>query len=208
MSKKICSRIYIVIDPDKKKEEIIKQLFKLKRESIAALQIWDNPDIDTIDEELLNKIFQIFKNKTPILINNKWKLLKKFEFDGVHFDEIPKELDKIVSKIGHDFIKGITLNNDLKIVEKAEKLNFDYLSFCALFPSKTVDNCEIVNPETIQECSKITSMPIFLSGGITPNKIHQLKYLSFQGIAVVSGIMKAKDSKKKFKKYKFELNKL
>src|SRR5699024_9122059 len=117
MSKKICSGIYIVIDPAQKKEEIIKQLFKLKRESIAALQIWDNPDIDTIDEELLNKIFQIFKNKTPILINNKWKLLKKFEFDGVHFDEIPKELDKIVSKIGHDFIKGITLNNDLKIVE-------------------------------------------------------------------------------------------
>jgi len=206
MHSKIQSGIYIVVNPAQHREEIIRQLSQIKDEKIAALQIWDHPDIAQIDEDLLRTIIQMFKGKAPILINNQWKLVERFAFDGVHFDEIPEDFDTITTEIGHDFIKGLTLHNDLTLVEKANQLNFDYLSFCAMFPSKTVNSCEIVQPETVKKCSKLTDMPLFLSGGITPDKINQLRELPFQGIAVVSGIMNAEHPEKVFEEYKSALN--
>lgn len=205
MYSKIKSGIYIVVNPAQHREEVIRQLSKIKNEKLAALQIWDHPDIAQIDEDLLKTILQMFKGKTPILINNRWKLLKQFAFDGVHFDEIPKDFDAITAEIGRDFIKGLTLHNDLSLVEKANQFNFDYLSFCAMFPSKTVNSCEIVQPETVKKCSELTDIPLFLSGGITPNRINQLRELPFQGVAVVSGIMNAEHPQKIFKEYKLEL---
>src|SRR5690625_5063679 len=175
MKKTIGSGLYIVVNPAQEKDEIIEQLNKIKNENIAALQIWDNPDLKSIDKPLLQKILHIFKGKTPVLINNKWEMLKEFAFDGVHFDRIPQNFQEIDRQINQDFIKGVTLENNLALVKKAEHLNFDYLSFCAMFPSKTVDSCEIVRPETVQKCRNMTAMPIFLSGGITPANVNKLK---------------------------------
>lgn len=200
--------LYIVIDPAKNKKEILKQLAKIKEKAIAAVQIWDNPDVSELKGSLINEIIGLFKGKVPILINNKWELLQNYNFDGIHFDKIPSDLKEIEAKIRHPFIKGLTLNNDLDILKKAVDLSFDYFSFCALFPSKTVDDCEIVHPDTIKKCRKLTTMPIYLSGGITPNKVKELKNYSFQGIAVVSGIMDAENPSEAFDNYQVELNKI
>lgn len=205
MKRSIKSGLYIVVNPAQEKEEIINQLKKIKNEAIAAIQIWDNPNLESIDEQLLDEIIQLFKNKTPVLINNKWELMADFAFDGVHFDQIPQDFQAIQNQIKYDFIKGVTLENDLSVVKKAEQLNFDYLSFCAMFPSKTTDACKIVRPETIKKCREMTTMPIFLSGGITPINMNKLKDLSFEGIAVVSGIMNADNPQDVFKQYELEL---
>lgn len=208
MGKEIKSGIYIVINPAQNNDDILNQLVQIKDESIAAIQIWDNPDVKALNENLIDEIIQLFKNSTPILINNQWELLKEFEFDGVHFDKIPGNYNELINEINRDFIKGITLGNDLNIVEKADNLNFDYVSFCSMFPSQTSDNCEIVRTETVLKCREITDMPIFLAGGITPNNIKELKNLSFQGVAVVSGIMNAHQPKEALKKYKLQFKKM
>jgi len=208
MKHKIQSGIYIVIDPAQNEEIIVRQLSQIKEETIAAVQIWDNPKVECINKHLFDDVLQMFKGKAPVLINNNWELLESYEFDGVHFDKIPENFDEIVSSIKRRFIKGLTLTNDLSFIEEAKRLNFDYFSFCAMFPSNTVDSCEIVSVETVKECSKLTTLPIFLSGGITPKNLKSLHELPFQGIAVVSGIMNAAHPKDVFKKYLLELNKL
>ncbi len=207
MKSKIESGIYIVINPAQDRKHIIAQLSKIKSEPIAALQIWDPPDREAIEEELIEDILELFKDRVPVLINNQWELLKDFELDGVHFDQIPKNYKEIENELDRDFIKGITLNNDLNVVEKANDLRFDYLSFCAMFPSKTSNHCELVHPETVRKCRKMTRIPIFLAGGITPESVKKLKNLSFQGVAVVSGIMDATNPKEVFKEYELELKK-
>lgn len=207
MKKEIKAGIYLVINPAQNKEEILIKLNKVKDESIAAIQIWDNPEVEFIDEDLLQEIIQIFKDKVPVLINNKWRLLKRFEFDGIHFDNIPDDFDRIKKEINNNFIKGLTLENNLAAIKKAEELGFDYLSFCAMFPSQTSDDCEIVQLETVRKCREMTNMPIFLSGGITLENIKKLKDLSFHGIAVVSGIMKAVEPQKVIKQYESALKK-
>lgn len=202
MKKHIIKGVYVVVDPAMPKSEILKQLDKIKEERIAAIQIWDNPKLESVEESLLQDIVDLFsKSNTPILINNHWELLKTIALDGVHFDRIPEDLPSIITEIDKPFLKGLTLENDLTAVGQAEKLQFDYLSFCSIFPSSTSDTCEIVKHETIQRCREITSMPIFLAGGIDLENSKLLKNLPFDGFAVVSSVMKAEDPKEIVKQY-------
>ena len=46
---------------------------------------------------------------------------------------------------------------------------------------------------------------IFLSGGITPDNMEELKELNYDGIAVVSGIMNAENPLKSLNLYKEKL---
>lgn len=205
MQKEIKPGVYIVINPAQNKEEILHRLTQIKDEEISAIQIWDNPDVEKIDEELIEETIRLFKNTTPVLINNKWEMLEKYALDGIHFDAIPDNYNEILSELNRDFIKGITLGNDLEVVRKANELNFDYVSFCAMFPSQTAGYCEIVSPEAVKKCREMTEMPIFLAGGIRPDNIISLRDLSFQGIAVVSGIMNADRPKEALKEYQIQL---
>jgi len=74
-------------------------------------------------------------------------------------------------------------------VRWAAKHDIDYISFCSMFPSSNVGNCEIIAYETVKEASLIFDKPLFLAGGIYPENIKQLDELKFDGIAVISGIM-------------------
>lgn len=204
--KKIGSGVYVVVDPAMERNAILKQLEKIKDENLAAVQIWDNFSQVENPEGLFDSIIQIFQHtETPVLINNQWETLKKHAFDGIHFDGIPLDMVRINEDINRPFMKGITLTNDLHVAEKAEELRFDYLSFCSVFPSETSNSCELVSFESIKKCKEITSMPIFLSGGITPDNITSLKEVKFAGIAVVSGVMKAVDPVETLRKYKQKL---
>jgi thiamine-phosphate pyrophosphorylase len=67
----------------------------------------------------------------------------------------------------------------------------DYISFCSVFPSKSVSTCNLVSREIINKARAFTSIPIFLSGGIDLNNLPLLEGTGLDGIAVISGIMSA-----------------
>lgn len=190
--KTISDGVYLVIDPLIGPDKILSQLKLIKNEKIAAIQIWNNPKTKDVAFSLIENIIALFENSaTPILINNNWQLLKTLPLDGVHFDEVPKNLSAIEAEISRPFIKGLTLQNDLMAVEKDNNLKFDYLSFCSLFPSLTAKNCEIVSFETIKKCRQRTTRPIFLAGGIRLDNMASILQLPANGIAVVSAVMNA-----------------
>ncbi|HLT93208.1 MAG TPA: thiamine phosphate synthase, partial [Membranihabitans sp.] len=89
----------------------------------------------------------------------------------------------------------------------AESHRLDYISFCSLFPSSTADRCEIVRFDTIQNARKMTDIPLFLAGGITPEKMELLQDLDYWGIAVVSGIMLAQNPREELRKFYQEFKK-
>ncbi len=202
MKKAILKGVYIVVDPLMDEVRIIQQLEKIKNENISAVQIWNNPKVENIESSLIDNIIRVFQNTpTPILINDQWELLKNHDLDGVHFEELPEDWERIREEISIPFIKGLTLQNDLTSVPLFNELNFDYLSFCSLFPSLTADQCEIVSQDTVEKCRKLTSKPIFLAGGINLENIQSIQHLPADGIAVVSSIMNAENPLEKLKEY-------
>lgn len=210
MTKQKLSGIYLIVDPTVEKTELLEKVEQALEGGVDILQVWNHwPEGMRITdkEQLITFIIEMADNyEVPVLINEAWKFLKSTPLDGVHFDEVPENLDRIKGEIDREFITGITCSNDLDRVEWADKNGFDYISFCAMFPSPSVGSCEIVRPETVQKARERTDLPLFVSGGITPEKITELDELNFDGIAVISGILNEDNPKKQASKYKQLLN--
>jgi len=204
---KISSGIYLVIDPSMDELLLLNKLTLCLKEKLAAVQIWDNFKAEQNISGLIRKICDLCHAKNvPVLINNKWELLNDFLLDGVHFDEIPENYSAIKERINKPFMCGLTCNNDLTFVDWASKNKLDYISFCSIFPSSTVNSCELVSFNTINQAAKRYSLPIFLAGGIKPENLDKLKELDYAGIAVISGIMSSDRPNESIKKYREKLN--
>lgn len=202
MKKNIQNGIYLLIDPSMNRQVLLSRLKEIIWEEIAAIQIWDNFSANENRIEFIEEILCLTQTKNiPVIINNQWQLLKQLNLDGVHFDKIPDNILQVRTEIGREIITGITCGNDLSAVTWANENGLDYISFCSMFPSSTANSCELVTFNTVKEASNITSLAIFLAGGIRPENIEALNELNYSGIAVVSGIMNNDKPAEAFKKY-------
>lgn len=205
MKKTLDGGIYVVVNPQMEETTLLDRLQKLTTQPIAAIQIWDHFDQDLVDLEIIHKIHGICRAASvPLLINNRWEILEEIALDGVHFDEIPEHLNAIRKQIGRPFIVGLTCGNEQNKLGWAAE-HADYISFCAMFPSTSAGPCEIVTPETVKVARKVFKRPLFLSGGIKPENMHELKDLEFDGVAVISGLMQAVDPTRELRKYQQQL---
>ncbi|MCC5938297.1 MAG: thiamine phosphate synthase [Lunatimonas sp.] len=190
MKKKIGKGVYLVIDPSMQQEVLLTKLWEISKYPLAAVQVWDNFPLGEDPKDLITQIAKIFHpTHVPLLINNRWELLDSSPLDGVHFDTVPSGFGALKEGWGKDVIIGITCTNDLSRVEWANANGLDYLSFCSMFPSSSAGVCELVSPATVKAAQKMTSLPIYLAGGIKPDKISELIGLDYAGVAVISGIM-------------------
>jgi thiamine-phosphate pyrophosphorylase len=201
-TRNIRSGIYLVIDPSMEENLLMEKLRCSLREPIAAVQIWDNFTPGQNALQLIRQITGLCHEKdVPVIINNQWKLFCLSETDGIHFDSVPGNYTAIKEVIARPFISGLTCGNDPEHVRWAHDNGLDYISFCSIFPSTTANSCELIDFETIRSARKITPMPIFLSGGITPENMPELHNVPFDGVAIVSGIMGADEPDRAIKTY-------
>jgi thiamine-phosphate pyrophosphorylase len=209
MKNNIRKGVYLIIDPSIDKTTLLRKLSQALSGDIVAVQIWDNFKAECDVIKLVKDVHYLCKkHNTPLLINNRWEILLETEIEGAHFDKQPGNINLIKKQLRKETIIGITCGNDLSVVKWAELNNLSYLSFCSMFPSTTANSCELVTFNTIKEAQKITSMPIFLAGGITIENIHQITDLNVTGIAVVSGIMQQENPTEALKFYQQKLSKI
>lgn len=206
--KEVNGGLYLVVDPSLNQTELLTKLDLALYGGVSMVQIWDNWLVEINKEEVIRSICNLCRNyDVPVLINNEWELTNHLPLDGVHFDKVPHNLDEIKLKIQKPLLIGITCNNDLGDIKWAEEQQIDYISFCSIFSSSTSTSCELVNFKTIEEAKKITTIPLYLAGGIQESNLHLLKDLNYDGIALVSGIMSAVNPVKVTKKYLAEIKK-
>jgi thiamine-phosphate pyrophosphorylase len=199
--------IYLVIDPSMERSTLLNKLQQVVKEKIAAVQIWDNFKQGGDPKTLINEVLSLcHPANIPVLINNRWEWLRETDLDGVHFDSMPDRLPQLKIQLERNFITGVTCNNDLSVVRQADENKLDYVSFCSMFPSSTSNSCDLVTFETVKEARSISSLPVFLAGGIRPENIELLGELEYSGIAVVSGIMSAAEPRETIRLYEQKLN--
>ncbi len=200
----ITGGIYLVLDPAMETQLLLNKLANALAGGLQVVQIWNNWQPRTDKLALIAEIYQLcHAYHVPVLINEEWELLAQTSYlQGVHFDAIPPNIAAIRRATGKPFIAGITCSGNLDTVAWAHEHHFSYVSFCAMFPSISAGSCDIVMPETVKAARSITGMPIFVSGGITPENITALKKLTpFDGVAVISGILSAENPQQQVKQY-------
>jgi thiamine-phosphate pyrophosphorylase len=205
-TRKINGGLYLVVDPALQLELILPKIKQAIAGGIDVLQVWNNWSAGQNKQNIINAICNIaHASNIPVLINEEWQLLQTTQLDGVHFDNVPTEINAIRQAIAKPFIIGITCGNDLNRIKWANDNRLDYISFCSMFPSPSAGVCEIVKKETVIQARQLTPLPIFVAGGITLNNIEELEDISINGIALISGIMKADDAHATAKNFKEKL---
>lgn len=217
---KIKGGLYFVVDISAVEKLGLEKLCEIVERAIKGgvdvIQIWADKSKWEIEfaklSEATKKLIEIaHKYDVPVLIANDVELCVKFNADGVHLDgyEIPdKSCDEIRKIIGYDKIIGITCGNDIKKIEWAKENKVDYISFCSIFPTSSVDSCEIVPLEMIRKAKEILgeNIPVFASGGITIENVDDVITAGADGVAVISAIMKAENPEKISSEFKRKIN--
>src|SRR5688500_11112756 len=185
--RKISGGLYLVIDPAVEISVLLPKIESAIEGGVTVLQIWNHWNPHTDKPAVVNAICRIAHARNiPVLINEEWKLMKTTLLDGIHFDTMPSDLCHIRQSLQRPFLSGITCGNDLARIEWANSNGCDYVSFCSLFPSSSAGDCEIVKKETVQRAREMTSLPIFLAGGITPDNLQELSGTGMNGVALIS----------------------
>lgn len=209
MNKNISGGLYVVADPAMGLDKVAPVIQQVINGGVDVIQIWNNWLAEQDKHHFVNTLCTLaHKANVPVLINEDWRLLKDTRLDGVHFDEIPRNLNDIRQQVNRPFLCGITCGNDLSKIEWANKNNINYISFCSMFPSLSAGVCEIVTKETVLKARSLTSLPIFLAGGISTHTLPHLAGLGMDGIALISAIMQAADPQAAAAAFKQQLSHL
>ena len=194
--KKITGGIYLVVDPMPGLNAIFPKVKAALDGGVDVIQLWNHWNQKDDHKEFIISICNLaHEYDVPVIINENWQWLQELPLDGVHFDKVPENIHQIRKDINRSFLIGITCGNDDDPIQWAIENNLDYISFCSMFPSSTSNSCELVNPAIIQSTRERTSMPIYAAGGITFKNTPLILSLGINGVAIVSGIMKAEDPK-------------
>ena len=208
---KIKGGLYLVVDTTVPEEKLIRIIKDALNGGVDILQLWNEEKKSAGEvETVCSKIIKLARAKNvPVLIANDINLCKKLNADGVHLDgyEIPsRSVSEIRKEIGEDKIIGVTCGNSVEKIRWAKENKVDYISFCSIFPSSSVDSCEIVPIEMIRKAKEILEdIPVFASGGITVENVEKVIEEGADGVAVVSAILNADDPYNAAREFKKKL---
>lgn len=195
--------LYLVVDPSVSNRKLLVTVKKALRGGVDLLQLWAPSEYSGKISEIAQSLLDLAnQSRVPLIINNDLQLAKDTGAHGVHMDQYEMTPSEIRRSLGSQSIVGYTLGNDLKRLKWAEKMGADYVSFCAVFPTSSVSQCEIVPLDSIRLAKSMARIPIFASGGITLDNVRSVLEAGADGIAVISAILKAQDPEQIAKSFK------
>jgi thiamine-phosphate pyrophosphorylase len=191
---RITGGLYLVIDPSPGAAFVLPKVRAALRGGASVLQIW-NRGLSGFDAVRFVQVVCACAAPfgVPVLINANLDLLKASGAHGLHLYDLTHTPAEVRVRAGRPVITGCTCGNDLDRVRNAVDLGVDYISFCSMYPSLSVNTCDLVSLETVRQARAIAACPIFASGGVTPENTTPLLESGADGIAVISGILSADD---------------
>ncbi len=185
----------MVADLSIAEERLLRGVEAAIRGGINLLQIWN---LQKKDEASTRKICRTLASTSAekgirIIINNDLELAEKIGADGIHFDNLTTSPEQARKLLGENAVVGYTTGNNRDQVLKAARAGADYISFCAVFPSPSVESCEIVPLEAVRQAKRVVDIPVFASGGITVENAHLVLEAGADGLAIASSILNADD---------------
>ena len=194
--KKIESGVYLVVDPSYGEDRVLEVARESMEGGLDVLQLWASWKDDSKAVDLGKKLAKLANQySVPFVVNNDLEVALKIGADGVHIDGTEPSPSLIRNIMGDDSIVGVTCSTNMEKVLWADREKVDYISFCSMYPSSSVNECDIVPMRMVSEARRKLSIPIFASGGINLTNAHEVIDAGGDGVAAISTIMTSKDPK-------------
>ena len=130
------------------------------------------------------------KYQATLIINDSTQLALESGADGVHLGrEDASDLMSIRTNVSDDFIVGITARVDAQYAKAALQYGADYVSFGAVFESKTKTDVPVIGlPRLAKACSMFPHAKVCAIGGISLDNLVMIKASGATYAAVISSL--------------------
>lgn len=171
------------------------------RGGVRAVQLREK---DLKVRELLHMAYQMRelteRYGARLFINDRVDVAIAVEADGVHLGQnsIPPWA---VKRIAGELLIGVSTHSLEEAIE-AERGGADFITFGPVFytPSKAGYGAPL-GRDMLKKVSSTISIPVFAIGGIKPEDIKGIRDSGARGVAVISGILGARDIREATEKY-------
>lgn len=129
----------------------------------------------------------------PLIINDRVDLMLALNLDGVHLRADSLPVSAVRRLVGAGRLVGISTHSVAE-VRDANRDGADYVVFGPVFdtPSKRPFGSP-VGLEKLAEICRLSAVPVFAIGGITPASVSDVRRAGAHGVAVIGAIL-ARDS--------------
>ena len=134
------------------------------------------------------------KYNIPLIIDDRIDIAMAIDAAGVHVGQSDINVRYARKLLGENKIVGATT----KTVDQAKEAvseGADYLGVGAIYPTTTKVTTIITEVSTLNNICEVVDIPVVAIGGLNEDNCDILMGTKVSGIAVVSAIMKAKDTK-------------
>lgn len=112
---------------------------------------------------------------------------------GLHLGQRGPSVADARDRLGPDALIGFSAH-DLDEASRAVEAGADYLTLSPVFPTDSKPGHPGIGLECLREvCRTLDSTPVFALGGITPDRVGRCLEAGAYGVAVLSGILYARD---------------
>lgn len=131
--------------------------------------------------------------KCAFIVNDRPDVAYLVGATGVHVGQDDLDVQQARQVIGPDRWVGVSTHN-LEQFEKAAASSADYIALGPIFQTGSKANPDpVVGAELLRRVRALTEKPIVAIGGITLDRAADMLAAGADSVAVISGILKAKD---------------
>lgn len=132
------------------------------------------------------------KTKVLFIINDRLKIAKAVDADGVHLGQDDSPIKVARSILGRNKIIGLSTHS-LSQAKEAQKSGADYISVGPIFATPTKPEYKAVGLDLIKKVKRAIKIPFVAIGGIDASNIDEILSAGASHVAVVRAVCGAKD---------------
>lgn len=172
---------------------------------------------DSTDEEMKRLLLRLQELKIPankLTLNRQTELALTYKTGALHVGiqeaslELKTSLYREESGAAVSNKRAVRLGVSVHSLEEAkiaEQKGADYIFYGHMYPSHSKPGRTPRTLSSLREICDVIDLPVIAIGGITPSRVEELMWTGASGIAVISGVMGAQNSREAVFRYRKEL---
>ena len=191
-------KLYLVTDRElslgRSLEEVVSEAVK---GGVTVVQLREKDASTGEFIELARRLMTLLEPlRIPLIINDRVDVALAVNADGVHIGQSDMSYEDARRLLGPDKIIGLSVEN-FKDVEAANALDVDYIGISPVYgtPTKT-DTAEPFGLEGLRKAVQMSVHPTVAIGGMNASTIAEVMAAGTDGVAVVSAICSAENTRK------------
>jgi len=190
-------KLYLISDRNQCADRsFIKTIGQACAAGVRCLQIREK---DLSPKAVFEFVCEIQKNlaghQPAILVNDRIDIALATDIDGVHLPETGLPVDIARSSLPTGKLLGVSAHSLDRAIE-AEALGADFITFGPVFHTPSKESYgDPVGLSALKRVTSQTNIPVFALGGVKPENTTECLDAGAHGVAVISAILAAPDTR-------------